>query len=169
MFIRSHPPVLTLLERLLCFPLWPSLTARQFNANWTNRDASSTILMLSVHRLLVPYCVATSNKTPRVLCCVMLLPAEYVKRTGKLCHLIDMGNKNEDPRGRKVTSKCGFWLQVAPLTSKFTMLSNGWLKISSNEFVLLAKAHISQPVLLRVNSGGRRIGNMSSFWQNSAN
>lgn len=69
--------------------------------------------MLSVHRLLVPYCVATSNKTPRVLCCVMLLPAEYVKRAGKLCHLTDLGNKNEDPRGRKVTSKCGFWLQVA--------------------------------------------------------
>jgi hypothetical protein len=38
----------------------------------------------------------------------MLLPAEYVKRTGKLCHLTDLGNKNEDPRGRKVTSKCGF-------------------------------------------------------------
>ena len=64
--------------------------------------------MLSAHRLLVPYCVATSNKTPRVLCCVMLLPVEYVKRTGKLCHLTDLGNKNEDPRGRKVTSKCGF-------------------------------------------------------------
>jgi hypothetical protein len=46
------------------------------------------------------------------------------------------------------------------------MLSNGWLKISSNEFVLLAKAHISQPVLLRLNSDGRQIvgiGNMSSF------
>jgi hypothetical protein len=43
----------------------------------------------------------------------MLLPAEYVKRNGKLCHLTDLGNKNEDPRGRKATSKCGFWLQVA--------------------------------------------------------